>query len=328
VAAGITPGNAQDNTPFYKGKQIRLIISAGVAGGYMEYARMLAEFMGNHIDGHPTFLVQSMPGAGGFNATNHLFTQAPQDGTTIGMVHSTIPLAPLWGSAGVRYDTLKFNWIGAFDRAPGICIVWSTSSIKTWQDMLDRPTMVGSSGAGSQMDAYPTMLNKMFGAKLKVIGGYKDGTDIYIAMERGEVEGRCGGQLTVIKALHPDWLTEHKIRVPIVIATARHPFFPDTPAVSEFIKDEKTRQQLELMTVSQGLDRPVLMPPNVPEERVKEIREAFKATVTDPVFLAEIERKHMGLDPVYGEEMTTILKNAFASPADVIAAARDTLGGR
>jgi tripartite-type tricarboxylate transporter receptor subunit TctC len=328
LAAATSAPRAEDSAPFYKGKQIRLIISAGVAGGYMEYARMLAEFMGNHIQGHPTFLVQSMPGAGGFNATNHLFTQAAQDGTTIGMVHSTIPLAPLWGSAGVRYDTLKFNWIGAFDRAPGICIVWSTSPIKTWQDMLERPLMVGSSGAGSQMDAYPTMLNKMFGAKLKVIGGYKDGTDIYIAMERGEVEGRCGGQLTVIKSLHPDWLTEHKIRVPIVIATARHPYFPDTPAVIEFIKDEKTRQQLELMTVSQGLDRPVLMPPNVPEERVREIRAAFKATVNDPLFLAEIERKHMGLDPVYGEEMTAILKKAFASPPDVIAAARDTLGGR
>jgi tripartite-type tricarboxylate transporter receptor subunit TctC len=328
AVATATSARTEDSAAFYKGKIIRIVISAGVAGGYMEYARTLAEFMGNHIDGRPSFIVQSMPGAGGFNATNYLFTQAPQDGTTIGMVHSTIPLAPLWGSKGVRYDTLKFNWIGAFDRAPGICIVWSTSSIMTWQDMLDRPTLVGSSGAGSQMDAYPTMLNKMFGAKLKVIGGYKDGTDIYIAMERGEVEGRCGGQLTVIKSLHPDWLTEHKIRVPIVISTKRHPEFPDTPAVSEFIKDDSTRQQLELMTVSQGLDRPVLLPPGVPPERVKEIRDAFKATVTDSAFLAEIKKKNMGLDPVYGEEMTEILAKAFASPPEIVAAARETLGGR
>src|SRR5581483_6172105 len=93
----LAAGAARAEDPFYKGKTIRMVISAGVAGGYMEYARTLVDFMGNHIDGHPGFIVQSMPGAGGFNATNYLFTQAPRDGTTMGMVHSTIPLAPLWG---------------------------------------------------------------------------------------------------------------------------------------------------------------------------------------------------------------------------------------
>jgi tripartite-type tricarboxylate transporter receptor subunit TctC len=318
---------AQD-APFYKDKQIRIILSAGVAGGYNEYARTLAEFMGRHIAGNPSFLVQSMPGAGGLNATNHLYTQAAQDGTTIGIVHSTIPLAPLWGSQGVRYETMKFNWIGAFDRAPGVCLMWATSSIKTWQDMLEKTSTVGSSGAGSQMDAYPAMLNKLFGAKIKIIAGYKDGTSIYLAMERGELDGRCGGQMSTIKAMRPDWLSEHKIVAPIVISTTRHPDFPDTPTVMELARDNATRQIIELMTVSQGLDRPVLMPPNTPPARVKEIRDAFKATVTDPDFVAEIKRRSMGLDPVFGEEMTETLAKAFASPPEVIAAAREALGGR
>ena len=91
---------AQDATPFYKDKQIRIIISAGVAGGYMEYARTLADHMGKHIAGNPSFIVQSMPGAGGLNATNYLYTQAPQDGTTIGIVHSTIPLVAAVGQPG------------------------------------------------------------------------------------------------------------------------------------------------------------------------------------------------------------------------------------
>jgi len=319
---------AQGTTPFYKDKQIRLIISAGVAGGYMEYARALAEHMGKHIAGNPTFLVQSMPGAGGLNATNYLYSNAPQDGTYIGMVHSTIPLSPLWGSQGVRFDTMKFNWIGAFDRAPGVCLMWAKSPIQTWQDLLDKVSTVGSSGAGSQMDAYPALLNKLFHTKMKVVAGYKDGTEIYLAMERGEVDGRCGGQMSNIKALRPEWLTEHKIVAPIVIALKRHPDFPDTPTVMEFAKDDATRKTLELMTVSQGLDRPVLMPPNVPAERVQEIRDAFKATVTDPEFVAEIKKRNMGLDPVFGEEMTETLKQAFASPPDVIEAARNALGGR
>ncbi|HET7679966.1 MAG TPA: tripartite tricarboxylate transporter substrate-binding protein [Xanthobacteraceae bacterium] len=328
LAAAPSPLPAQDATPFYKDKQIRIILSAGVAGGYMEYARTLAEHMGKHIAGNPSFLVQSMPGAGGLNATNHLYAQAPQDGTTIGIVHSTIPLAPLWGNQGVRYETMKFNWIGAFDRAPGVCLMWATSPVKTWADMLEKTATVGSSGSGSQMDAYPALLNKLFGAKIKIISGYKDGTSIYLAMERGEVDGRCGGQMSTIRATRPDWLTEKKIVAPIVISMTRHPDFPDTPTVLEFAKDDATRQVLELMTVSQGLDRPVLMPPNTPPARVKEIRDAFKATVTDPDFVAEIKRRNMGLDPVFGEEMTETLAKAFASPPGVIATAREALGGR
>jgi tripartite-type tricarboxylate transporter receptor subunit TctC len=328
LAAAPSHAWAQAATPFYKDKQIRIILSAGVAGGYMEYARTLADHMGRHIAGNPTFLVQSMPGAGGLQATNYLYTQAAQDGTVIGIIHSTIPLAPLWGGQGVRYETLKFNWIGAFDRAPGVCLMWATSPIKTWQDMLEKVSTVGSSGAGSQMDAYPALLNKLFGAKIKVVAGYKDGTSIYLAMERGEVDGRCGGQMSNIRATRPDWLSEKKIVAPIVISTTRHPDFPDTPTVMELARDQKTRLTVELMTVSQGLDRPVLMPPNTPPARVQEIREAFKATVSDPEFIAEIKRRNMGLDPVWGEEMTATLEKALASPPDVIAAAREALGGR
>jgi tripartite-type tricarboxylate transporter receptor subunit TctC len=178
------------------------------------------------------------------------------------------------------------------------------------------------------MDAYPALLNRMFGTKMKVIGGYKAGTDIFIAMERGEVDGRCGSQLTVIKSTRPNWLTEHKISVPILIATKRIREFPDTPTVLEFVKDEPAREQLELMMIPQSLDRPVMAPPGVPAERVKELRDALDATVADPAFVADIEKRNLHLDPVGGEEMTKALARAFSFPPDVIAAARETLGGR
>jgi tripartite-type tricarboxylate transporter receptor subunit TctC len=318
---------AQD-APFYKGKTIRIVISTGVAGGYAEYARVLAEHMGRHIAGMPAFIVQSMPGAGGLTATNYLYTQAPQDGTTIGIVHSTVPLAPLWGGKGVRFETLKFNWLGALDRADGMCITWRNSPVRTWDDLLNKESTVGSSGVGSQMDTYPAMLNKLFGTRMKVIGGYKSGTDIYLAMERGELDGRCGGQLTVIKATRPDWLTERKIHVPILIAEKRSPLFPDTPTVLEFVRDEGTRRQLELLMVSQTMDRPVLAPPGVPADRVKALRDALTAVMRDAAFRAEVERRNLQVDPVGGEDMMRMLQRAFAAPPEVIAAARETMGGR
>jgi tripartite-type tricarboxylate transporter receptor subunit TctC len=328
AAAVPSRSSAQEAAAFYRGKTIRIVISTGVAGGYAEYARLLADHMGDHIAGRPNFIVQSMPGAGGLLAANYLYTQAPQDGTTFGIVHSSVPLTPLWGNKGVRFDSLKFNWLGSLDRTDGMCIAWHTSPIKTWADMLAHEFTVGSSGAGSQMDTYPAILNRLFGTKLRVIAGYKDGTDVYLAMERGEIDGRCGGQLTVIKATRPQWLSEHKISVPILIAEKRSSEFPDTPTIMEFVKDAATRQQLELLMVSQSLDRPVMLPPGVPAGRVEELRQAFDATMVDAAFRADVERKNLHVDPVRGEEMAGALERAFLLPPDVIAGAREMMGGR
>jgi len=319
---------AQERAPFFKGKTIRIVISTGVAGGYAEYARVLTLHMGDHIAGKPDFIVQSMPGAGGLLAMNYLYTQAPQDGTTLGIVHSSVPLAPLWGNKGARFDTLQVNWLGSLDQVDGMCIAWHEAAAKTWNDLLTKGLTVGSSGAGSQMDTYPAILNKLFGTRIKVIQGYKDGTDVYYAMERGEVDGRCGGQLAVLKSTRPAWLTEHKINVPIIIAEQRSAEFPDTPAVMEFVKDENTRQQWQLLLVTQKSDRPVLLPPGVPAERVKELRAAFDATMADPAFRADIERRSLHIDPVRGEELAAAFAQAFASPPDVIATARETMGAK
>ena len=327
TTAATHPLAAQD-APFFKGKTIRILISAGVAGGYNEYARLLAMHMGDHIAGKPDFMVQSMPGAGGLVATNYLYTQAPPDGTTIGLIHSTVPLAPLFGAKGARFDPQKFHWLGSIDRSDGMCTAWYTAPIKTWDDMLTKEFIVGSSGAGSQMDIYPAMLNKLFGTKIKVVGGYKNGSDIFLAMERGEIQGRCSPQLTSIRSTRPNWLTEHKIVLPIVIGEKRNAEFPDTPSIMEFAKDAPTRQQLELLIATQDMDRPVLLPPGVPAERVAELRAAFDATMADDNFRADAERLHLHLDPVRGEDIATALARAYALPKDVVAAARETMGDK
>jgi len=209
-----------------------------------------------------------------------------------------------------------------------MCIAWHTSPVKAWPDLLTHDFTVGSSGAGSQMEIYPALLNRLFGTRFKVMAGYKDGTDVYLAMERGEVEGRCGGQLTVIKATRPRWLAEHLINVPIVIAEKRSRDFPDTPSIMEFVRDEATRQQLNLLMLSQNLDRPVMLPPEVPPARVKELREAFDATVTDPAFLADVAKQNLHVDPVRGADIAQALAHAFALPGEVIAGARKLMGGR
>jgi tripartite-type tricarboxylate transporter receptor subunit TctC len=321
-------GTALAQVDFYKGKQIRLIISAGVAGGYATYARLLVQHMPNHLPGKPDMIFQSMPGAGGLLATNYLFSQAPQDGTVIGLIHSTVPLGPLLGMQGARFDALKLNWLGSMDRSDGPCTAWHTSPIKTWEDMLTKEFIVGSSGVGSQMEIYPAAINKLFGTKMRVIGGYKDGALIFQAMEREEIHGRCGPQLTSIGALRPQWLSEKKIRVPIMVSEQRSKMFPDAPTLIELAKDESTRQQIRLLIVSQDLDRPVLAPPGLPPERVKLLRDAFNATMKDPAFLADIKKLRLTLDWVTGEEVAKLLATAYAAPPDVVAAAKELMAGK
>jgi tripartite-type tricarboxylate transporter receptor subunit TctC len=314
--------------PFYKGKTVRLIISVGVAGGFGEYARSLAEHMGRHIPGHPNIIVQSMPGAGGLIATNHLYAQAPADGTVIAMVNATAPLAPLWGSKGARFDTLKFHSIGALDRADGTCAFWHTARAKTWNDILTHENTVGSIGAGSPMEVYALVLNRLFGAKIRVVGGYKAGSDIDLAMQRQEVDGRCGTHLKSIPALHPDWIRDSKLLVPIVVADRRNKDYPNTPTVMEFVKDTTTRQTVDLLTVTQKLDRPIFAPPNTPSERLRELRAALAATARDPAFLAEMKKKNLTIETTGAEEMEKIYADAFASPPAVVEAVKSILGAK
>ena len=324
AAAPAASGVAQE--PFYKGKTVRIVLSVGVAGGFGEYGRSLAEHMGRHLPGQPHMIVQSMPGAGGLLATNHLYNQAPQDGTLIGIINATLPLAPLMGNKQARFDTSKFNWIGSMDHADGVCTIWHTAGIRTWPDMLAKEFTVGSIGSGSPMEVYALMFNRLFGTKIRVVGGYKAGSDIDLAMQRGEIDGRCGTHLTTIRSLHPDWLIGPKFTVPVIVAEKRRPDYPDTPAIMEFVKDGLTRQKLELLMVPQKLNRPVVAPPNVPAERVKELRDAFDATMRDPAFRAEIARKHLQVNPTGGEEVTAVLAKAYSLPADVVAAVREMVG--
>ena len=216
---------------FYKGRAVNWILSAGAGGGYASYAHAFAPFLSAHIPGKPHIVVQSMPGAGGIRAMTYLNAVAPKDGTTIGLVHSSVPFAPLYGTRGANFDPRQMHWIGSITSAFGICVSWAKSGITRWEHMFEREFIVGGTGAGSQMETMPAMLKQLFGAKVKIVSGYKGGNDVYLAMERGEVHGRCGGLVSSIKATRPDWFPEKKVAVPIQIALQRDPEFPDSPAV-------------------------------------------------------------------------------------------------
>ena len=318
--------HADPISDFYRGRSISLILSAGAGGGYASYAQAFAPYFSAHIPGNPNIIIQNMPGGGGIRAMLYLNSVAPKDGTTLGLVHSSVPFAPLYGTKSASFDPRAMNWIGSIDASTGICVTWHTSGIATWQDMLTKPFTVGSTGAGSQMETMPLMLDNLFGTKIKVIAGYVGGNDIYLAMERGEVQGRCGGLISSIRSTRPDWFPQKKVNVPIQIARTRNPIFPDAPAISEFAKDDRTRKILQLVLAPLEMDRPILTPPGVPAERVAALRTAFHAAMNDPAFIAQAERESLEIGEVSGAGVARILNDAFALPPDIAQAAAAAIG--
>src|SRR5438270_13241875 len=295
LALGTSAAPADSIADFYKGKQINWILSAGAGGGYSAYALAFAQHFSAHIPGNPHIVVQNMPGAGGIRAMLFLQSVAPKDGTTIGLVPSSVPFAPLYGIKGANFDSRQMSWIGSINAATGICVSWTASGITTWRDLFEKEFIVGGTGAGSQMETMPAMINKLFGTRIKVVSGYKGGNDVYLAMERGAVHGRCGGLESSIKSTRPDWFSQKKVSVPIHIALARDPEFPDSPAPADFAKDERTKQILELVLAPMGMDRPILLPPGTPAEKDAALRKAVHEAMNDPAFLADSKKANIGL---------------------------------
>jgi tripartite-type tricarboxylate transporter receptor subunit TctC len=324
---GLAPAaaNAAPAEDFYKGRQIVMIMSTDAGGGYAAYANALAPYLSAHIPGRPRIIIQYMPGAGGIRAMNYLYSAAPKDGTRIAMVHAMSPYQPLFGVDAAKYDPRKMNWLGSLDNSSGLCVAWAASGIKSWQDMFDKEFLVGSSGAGSQMETLPLMVNKLFGTKIKVISGYKGGNEVFLAMERGEVHGRCGSIVSSVTSTRPDWFPQKKIVVPFQIALERSPEFPDVPALGELAKDTRTKQVLELVVSHMAMDKPFLMPPGVPQDRVAVMRKAFQEAVSDPAFIAQAKKERVEIHPVTAERVQQVLERAYAMPPDVVKAANEAV---
>lgn len=311
---------AQSVEQFYKGKQINLVIGADIAGGYDTYGRLFARLMPKHIPGHPNMIVQIMPGAGGVVAANFLYAIAPKDGLTLGTVQRQIPEGPLVGLGGAQFDATKFNWIGSLNNEVSICVSWHTAAVKTFKDAFDKELIVGAQKQANT-EQYPSIFNNILGTKFKIISGYTGGNGVLLAMERGEVEGRCSWSWSSIVVQKPDWLKEKKINLLAQIALVGHPDLPDVPLVMSFAKTDEDKQVLEFLFARNVLGRPFLAPPGVPGERVVALRAAFDAMVKDKDAIADFEKQKQELTPVGGEALQNLMNRLYATPKDIIAKA-------
>lgn len=312
--------------PFYEGKTITIITSTGSGGSYDQTARLLARHMPRFIPGHPTMIVQNMPGGGNVIATNHLYTVAPRDGTVIATLHNAMPLHQVLDGKGVRYDASKFNWLGSTGPENEVVFTWHTTGVTNIEEARKKEVILGGTGAGSGIVIIPNAMNNLLGTKFKMVMGYKSSEDLNLALQRGEVEARAFS-LASIRGQRADWVKEKKINFIAQAGAHRAHELPDVPLLTELAKTDEQREILKLISSPPALGRPFVAPPEVPAERLAILRKAFAETMKDKAFLEEAAKLKLDIDdPTGWEETTRIVKDVVNAPADVVAKARVIMG--
>lgn len=309
---------------FYSGRTVQLVVGYSAGGGYDLYARTLARHIGKHIPGAPNVVVRNIPGAGSLVAMNQIANTLPQDGSVFGTVGRGMAFEPLFGNEQAQYDPTDLNWLGSLNNETSICAAWHTTGIETWQDLRQQSLTVGGTGAGADTDLFPRVLEDQLGLQLNVISGYPGGSDVLLAMERGEVGGRCGWSWSSAKSNNPEWFEEGgDVNLLLQMSLEKHPELPDTPLVTELAETEFQSQVLTLLFARQVMGRPFVAPPNVPADRLAALREAFRATTQDPAFIQDIQNQNLELTPVFGERIQNIIRDARQYPREVIDAIAD-----
>ncbi len=317
---------SQTAEQFYKGRQMTMLVFAGAGSTYDIYARLLVRHLGDHIPGHPTFIVQNMVGAGGWKLVDYLYRIAPKDGSTIGTIGRGLPFEPMLGENPVNFDPLRFTWLGSMNRDVSVAMAWHTAKVKTFADLKKYALLVPGTGAGADSEIIPVAINNLAGTRFKIIEGYRDESVGALAMERGELDGLAYWSWSAIMAAHPDWVRDKKVN--LLFHTGLKPIaaVPALPSIRDLVTNPVDKQALALLLAREILGRPFLAPPDVPADRAAVLRSAFAATLRDPEFLKDAQQARLPIDLVTGGEADKLIQDSAAAPPAVIDRLKQALG--
>jgi len=315
LLGGTAPAAAQGAS--LAGKTVLMIIGFGAGGGYDLWGRTVGRHIGRHLPGNPTVVPQNMPGAGSYVAASYIYNAAPKDGTALGIIARDAALGPLSGATGARFDPLKLSWLGTPAKETNVCIAYHTAPVKTVRDLFTKQLIVGDTGPGTGTRSYPKALNDLVGTKFKIVGGFPASSDVFLAMERGEVEGICES-LDSIKIRRPNWIADKTVNIVFQGGSEPNPELKDVPFVLDLAHNAQERQAIEFLYAGQGIGRPFVAPPDLAPDRMKMLRDAFDATMTDPDFIAEAKKSKLELDPETGEHLAALIAKIYATPRPII----------
>jgi tripartite-type tricarboxylate transporter receptor subunit TctC len=315
IFAGPAPATAQSD--LLAGKSVQMIIGFGTGGGYDLWGRTVGRHIGRHLPGRPSVIPQNMPGAGSYVAASHIYNVAPKDGTVLGIIARDAALGPLSGAAGARFDPVRLSWIGTPAKETNVCIAYRTARVRTAQDLTQMQLIVGDTGPGTGTRSYPKALNELLGMKFKLVGGFPASSDVFLAMERGEVEGICES-LDSIKIRRPDWIPDKTISILFQGGAEPNPELAGIPFVRDLARSDEERQAIDFLYAGQGIGRPFVAPPDLAADRLTMLRDAFNATMKDPGFIAEAGKSKLELDPEDGQHLAALIAKIYATPKPIV----------
>ncbi|MEA2937041.1 MAG: hypothetical protein QOC56_545 [Alphaproteobacteria bacterium] len=305
----------------FAGKTIRLYIGTSPGGGYDQYGRLVARHIGRQLPGNPSVVPVNMPGASSLTLTNHLYNQAPRDGTAIAIINQAMPTEQLLLDQNINYDSGRFNWIGRVSSAVEMLIVWHTVPVDTIDDIRNREVIVGGTGPTSSTVFMPYLLNNLAGMKFKVILGFNGTTDVGLAMERGEIEGSAT-PLESLTSYRANWVRDRKIKILLQYTARRDPEMTDIPAMVELGGSDEARAILSFFASAADIGRSIVAPPSMPPGTVRTLRRSFDAMFADPGFLDDVRRAGIPLKPLTGERLQEVVADVAKFPPALVRKAR------
>ena len=324
-ALAAAPAAAESVAEFYNGKNVTVVVSAGPGGGHSVYTQLIAPTLQKNMPGHPNFILQYMPGAGGTKAANYLAGPALQDGSYLGILLQDTPVTARLRPTGIKYDPSKFYYLGGADVTRSAFVISTRAGIKTIEDAKTKEVLLGSSGKGSQTFIVPTLANAMLGTKFNVVMGYRGMGDIYQAVERGEVHGFQSVWVSVL-ALRPQWIKDKFVAPLAAMSLDKLPGRPEVPLMVDLVKDPDDKAIIELLAGTGVLGRCWLAPPGTPKDRVAALRAAFAKTLADPSVAAEAKKRNLSWEPVTWQEIHAQIDRIVAADKSLFDRMRTILG--
>jgi len=323
LAALSATAQAEGVRSFYVGKTLKLIVGLPPGGGADAYGRLVQRHLGRHVPGTPSTVVQNMPGAGSLRSVMALNT-SPEDGTVIAHFSSALLTQAITAPDRVSLDFRTYAWIGNVSEDVRVCYVRSAIGVRNWQDMLAREQVVfGATAPGTAGNVDTAMLRNLFGVKLKQVQGYAGSADKRLAIDRGEIDGDCGGWTSVPEG----WLHERKISVVIRLSpTLVAGMDRSVPWGGDLVRNSHERKIYDFLVAPERLGRLFMASGKIPADRLAALRRAFDSMVADPEFLAEAEKMKLAVTPMTGDDVYRYITALYATPSELVARARAIAG--
>jgi tripartite-type tricarboxylate transporter receptor subunit TctC len=324
AAIAATPAAAESVAEFYQGKTIAMVMGTGPGGSYDLYGRTIAPHLSRHIPGHPNIVMEHMPGAGGVIAANHIYSTAPQDGSKMLLSHA-ITLSEKLTPTGVRFETAKMQWLGAFDAIAQMMAIWHTAPVKTIDDLKTADNIVIGSFARNHLTyQWASLLKDAIGARYKIITGLRSGNDNNLAMERGEIHGWTPSWEN-LNGTRPQWITEKKVRLLAQFTLERESYLKDVPTLIELSPPEK-RDVAEFVISGTPIARAIALGPGVPADRVAALRKAFEETMKDPAFLEDCEKRKLSIGPRSHQQVHALVNKIVSASPELVDRVKKAIG--